>query len=444
MPTDPPPEWVLRLVAQVEQVMRSKLLPGQKSNYLPLRVVVTSRWYKLCALRKAGDDRDHCYIKIDDRQNVYSRSGKVPFGRASNVEGFQEALEPAGLWLYPVLNPGEASMASAVGPPTKKARPLREVQLPSIYRTRKDDVLEQLLEEDPSHTVYRHQVQATLEAKKFFDGNPSGVGLVVIPTGGGKTGVAALVPYAIGATRVLIITPSAWISEQNRDAIGLPRCNRHGKHTKPFVIARHLFPDEKLKHHMFLPTVGLAKESRDIPALKADTVLIANAHKISERASTRVADLPTDYELVIVDEAHHYPATTWSDIVNHFPSSKRLFLTATPDYVQQRPEVTKVFEATRASLEGRGIIRPVKFTEVKADGTLHTAVFKVGAVVTLPTRRAAGHRQRNPSSNEATRRRASAPRRRGRQGGPGVPSGHGAGAVHRGDRPSQERGRHVL
>ncbi len=92
MPTDPPPEWVLRLVAQVEQVMRSKLLPGQKSNYLPLRVVVTSRWYKLCALRKAGDDRDHCYIKIDDRQNVYSRSGKVPFGRASNVEGFQEAL----------------------------------------------------------------------------------------------------------------------------------------------------------------------------------------------------------------------------------------------------------------------------------------------------------------------------------------------------------------
>ncbi len=122
MPTDPPPEWVLRLVAQVEQVLRSKPLPGRKSNYIPLRVLVTSKWYKLCALRKAGEDRDYCYIKVDDQQNVYSPFGKVPFGKASSVEEFHEALRPMGLWLYPVLRKRRASAARLLDKKNKRTQ----------------------------------------------------------------------------------------------------------------------------------------------------------------------------------------------------------------------------------------------------------------------------------------------------------------------------------
>ena len=38
-------------------------------------------------------------------------------------------------------------------------------------------------------------------------------------------------------------------------------------------------------------------------------------------------DIPKDYDLVIVDEAQHYPARTWTALVNHFSNSNRLIWT---------------------------------------------------------------------------------------------------------------------
>jgi superfamily II DNA or RNA helicase len=39
---------------------------------------------------------------------------------------------------------------------------------------------------------------------------------------------------------------------------------------------------------------------------------------------------PEHFDLVIIDEAHHYPAITWLGIVHHFPLASKLFFTATP------------------------------------------------------------------------------------------------------------------
>jgi superfamily II DNA or RNA helicase len=42
----------------------------------------------------------------------------------------------------------------------------------------------------------------------------------VIPTGGGKSGIAALAPYILNTTRVLVITPSLQITNQLAAAFG--------------------------------------------------------------------------------------------------------------------------------------------------------------------------------------------------------------------------------
>jgi len=67
--------------------------------------------------------------------------------------------------------------------------------------------------------------------------------------------------------------------------------------------------------------------------------MVVNAHKVGSKSRVAIEgtlllitnkDLPRNYDLVIVDEAHHYPAKTWKLLVDYFSNTNRLFLTATP------------------------------------------------------------------------------------------------------------------
>jgi len=84
----------------------------------------------------------------------------------------------------------------------------------------------------------------------------------------------------------------------------------------------------------FHPTVSLITKSSDMREGMNSMVMVVNVHKIGGQSSVRIKDIPADgsYDLVIVDEAHHYPVDTWKLLVDHFGNSKRLFLTATPEY----------------------------------------------------------------------------------------------------------------
>ena len=76
---------------------------------------------------------------------------------------------------------------------------------------------------------------------------------------------------------------------------------------------------------------------------------------------------PRDYfSLVIVDEAHHFPAQTWKNIVDHFSEVERiLFLTATPlnrgEYIL--PNKSPCYELSHEEAVKRGIIRETTFME---------------------------------------------------------------------------------
>lgn len=70
--------------------------------------------------------------------------------------------------------------------------------------------------------------------------------------------------------------------------------------------------------------------TQDIAQMARRKLVIANAHKFGSTANVDMTQLPTDFDLVIVDEAHHYPAQTWRRIIDKFQHSRRIFLTATP------------------------------------------------------------------------------------------------------------------
>ena len=223
--------------------------------------------------------------------------------------------------------------------------------------------------------------------RKYFDIDPaihstvnpqnSKTALVVLPTGCGKTGVAVLASYVLNASRVLVITPSLIISKQINYAY------------ENFLLDRGI--TTKDKRHLFVPEKVLVTKSSQIaikepPEMKQELrlqvqqadLLITNAHKISKVSTVNVEHIPEDcFDLVIVDEAHHYPANTWKELVNHFPKANKIFFTATPEH-KNRPILDEppCFELSLDDAVRGGIIRRVLFEELK-DGNDEDERYKV-------------------------------------------------------------------
>lgn len=173
--------------------------------------------------------------------------------------------------------------------------------------------------------LYSHQIKALQAvAHQFEDHTQSNTALVVLPTGAGKTGIAVLAPYYLNCTNVLVITPSIVITKQIYAAF----CDRQ----RNFLLQRGIIQEHQVR--FILPAGVTIESAADYfnDSLNRHLV-IANAHKFGTNSCITISEIQSDsYDLVIVDEAHHYPAETWKTIVDHFVNSRKLFLTATPYY----------------------------------------------------------------------------------------------------------------
>ena len=210
--------------------------------------------------------------------------------------------------------------------------------------------------------IYPHQIEALCATENHFgDDKKPNIALVVLPTGCGKAGVAVLAPYLLNPSRVLVITPSSKISQQIYEEF----CGEN-----MFLLKRGIIKDEDRLQFCPLNPGNYIKHSKDIKRnMTYYSLMVVNAHKIGGRSRVKIADIPNDrYDLVIVDEAHHYPAPTWKYLVDHFPNSRRLFLTATPYYkgVKILPDNATCFSLSRQKAVARGIIRSVEFFEATA------------------------------------------------------------------------------
>ncbi len=227
--------------------------------------------------------------------------------------------------------------------------------------------------------VWQHQIEATKNIYDHLrDHNKPRIALCVLPTGSGKSGIAALSSYALNATRVLVITPSMTISSQlHRDF--------RDNNGSSFLVSKNVTNNDDFLN-FFRPTCGpVIKKSKEIKDAFFDfDLIIANAHKfkayfvdngrevtIVEHEVT-IGELPKNIDLVIVDEAHHYPAITWRSVIDYFDNSNKLFLTATPTRGNNKPILTDpvnpnfqedctCFRLSRQDLIDRKIIRPVSF-----------------------------------------------------------------------------------
>ena len=203
---------------------------------------------------------------------------------------------------------------------------------------------------DPQH-------KALQSLEQFFDGQNEGrIGLVSMPTGSGKTGVISCLPFFLGKLGlnpppapdappfgeplhcfdkpVLVIAPDLAIADQLEERLTVSGDEaRENFLLKEKIIPRHAVKDalpQGLK-------IEETKHVRNMVFLQTKDVIIANAQKFLKGEWESV--LPDNiFKLVIVDEAHHHPATTWRRIIQKFRNDAMVvFFTATPFRADGQP-----------------------------------------------------------------------------------------------------------
>lgn len=151
--------------------------------------------------------------------------------------------------------------------------------------------------------------------------------IVVMPTGSGKTAVLILAAFMLRARRVLVVTPSRLVRQQTAELFG----------TLSVLQAVGCLPT-----HVRPPRVLEVKErlntDQDWQACADYDVVIGTPFSVSP-AIAEVATPPADlFDLVLVDEAHHSPASTWTNLLSSFPQARRILFTATP-FRRDRKEI---------------------------------------------------------------------------------------------------------
>ena len=137
-----------------------------------------------------------------------------------------------------------------------------------------------------------------------------------MPTGSGKTAVLMMTPYVLESNKVLIITPSKLVRSQVADEYS----------TLKTLIKTKVFP-KNIKRPKVLEMKKLYKEEYDSLLENADVIVATPQVGWSLSQEEKIKNI---FDLVLIDEAHHVPAKTWTEILENINEAKHVLFTATP------------------------------------------------------------------------------------------------------------------
>jgi superfamily II DNA or RNA helicase len=217
--------------------------------------------------------------------------------------------------------------------------------------------------------------------------------IVTMPTGAGKTTVLMAAAFLLRAGRVLVLTPSRLVREQIAENFRVLSDLKKIAALPLDLAAPHVFATDH--------TIG----SDEVwEGLRQYDVVVATVPSVSPRDGV-IPEPPADlFDLVLVDEAHHAPARTWSRLLDLLGSAKQVLFTATPfrrddkeikgkfvfNYDLRRARHDRVFgDITFQPVERRGApsidiaiahAAEAKFQEDRAAGLDHLVMIRADTV----------------------------------------------------------------
>ena len=217
--------------------------------------------------------------------------------------------------------------------------------------------------------LYNAQIEAYQSARSHYLEFPNEEkyreSLIVMPTGSGKSGVIAMLPFNLSKKRVLIIAPGKIIREGLYSSLD-SALNPH----KTFWHQFEVLPtySELPKTYLYKGYDAKDEQARSLLLQKfeAADIVITNIHKIvgSGEDKNLIELVSSDFfDLIIVDEAHHVAADMWQQAISYFNQAKIIKLTATPfrsDFKEiTTHEYDPIFEYQLAEAIGDELLKDV-------------------------------------------------------------------------------------
>lgn len=226
------------------------------------------------------------------------------------------------------------------------------------------------------------QLAATHALSAHFFGRKEPA-IVVMPTGSGKSAVMLLVSFVLRAQRVLVLTPSRMVRDQlvaSFSSLGVLR--------KAGAIAEGV-PNPKVHRVDGRPADTAAWES-----LREFDVVVATvqaASPVLEGVGAPPRDL---FDLILCDEAHHEPAPTWRQLLDHYHASRKALFTATPFRRDERALRGRiVFDYPLARAREDGVFGHLEYIPIEPDAGVDPDVALAKAAdAQLTAARARGHK----------------------------------------------------
>lgn len=163
------------------------------------------------------------------------------------------------------------------------------------------------------------QLAALQSANAHLYSYPNIPAIVVMPTGSGKTAIINAIAFTQRVVRVLVLTPSRLVREQIVEGFA----------SLADLRSITALPDEISRPKVF-GTKGRIGTDEDWESLREFDVVVATVPSVSPKENI-VPEPPQDlFDLILVDEAHHAPASSWRAILERFPQARRVLFTATP------------------------------------------------------------------------------------------------------------------
>ncbi len=165
-------------------------------------------------------------------------------------------------------------------------------------------------------------------------------GIVVMPTGSGKTAVLMMTPYITASKKVLIVTPSVMV---------------RGQIHKDFTELKTLKKAKAFSEAISPPTVYELKNkySDDLQSdIEASDVVISTPQCALSLSESNIKYI---FDLVLIDEAHHVPAQTWQQILINLKEANQFLFTATPfrmDRKELKGEIVYTYPLSMAYRDG--------------------------------------------------------------------------------------------
>ncbi len=141
--------------------------------------------------------------------------------------------------------------------------------------------------------------------------------ILSLPTGYGKTAVIMALPFVLKPERCLVVEPSDVLRRQTAG------------HFRSLSTLRKLkLISEETPNPTVIAQKGRLESADAWVDLEAGDVVVSTPGSTSPVYEPKSSN--TLFDLVIFDEAHHAPADTWAEYLEHYKSARFVFLTATP------------------------------------------------------------------------------------------------------------------